>query len=130
MGVNIFRPAFVSGVEADSNGNEVNDNAVPAIMSPQSNHLGGFLRNVHRDPEIGYLYKNLQHYVIDRLQRSAVQEPKVGNEVELFDDLLENHGQDDRTVYTAEERKVVKGKILELVRLMNISHVTGNGGDL
>ena len=56
-----------------------------------------------------------------------MREPKVGNEVEIFNDLLDNHGQDVRTVYSAEERKVVKAKVVELVQLMNISHVTGNG---
>ena len=36
----------------------------------------------------------------------------------------------DSPELTAEEREVVKGKILKLVHMMNISHITGNGEDL
>ena len=126
VGLGGFGATFVDGADSVSS-TEGGGEGVPTILPPHSNNLAAFLRNVHRDPEIGYLYKNLQHYVVDRVQRAAVREPKVGNEVEIFNDLLDNHGQDDRTVYSAEERKVVKAKVVELVQLMNISHVTGNG---
>ena len=102
--------------------------AVQPLLPPGVNNLGPLLRNLDRDPEIKYFYKKIQHYIVDRIQRAAVQEPRVGNEEEIFDDLLINHGVDRTPHYDPEEREIVKGKLVALVKLMNLTRV--NSGDL
>ena len=105
--------------------------AVSRFEGPSSGNLGAFLRIVNRDPEIKYLYAKLQEYVVGRIQRAAVGEPRVGNEEEIFEDLLLNHAHPhSKDVYTSEERAIVKEKIVKLVKLLNLMHVVSSDGDL
>ena len=111
-------------------GDETPAPAVSPISGPLTNNLGGLMRMLHRDPEIKYLYAKVQEYIVGRIQRAAVGEPRVGNEEEIFNDLLENHSHSDsKDTYSADERKVVKNKVVKLVKLLGLTHVV-SGHDL
>ena len=85
---------------------------------------------LNRDPEIKYLYSKVQEYIVGRIQRAAVGEPRVGDEEEIFNDLLENHSHSEsKDTYSADEREVVKKKIVKLVKLLGLTHVV-SGHDL
>ena len=111
-------------------GDETPAPAVSAISGPLTNNLGGLMRMLHRDPEIKYLYAKVQEYIVGRIQRAAVGEPRVGSEEEIFNDLLENHSHSDsKDTYSADEREIVKKKIVKLVKLLGLTHVV-SGHDL
>ena len=111
-------------------GDETPAPAVSTISGPLTNNLGGLLRMLNRDPEIKYLYSKVQEYIVGRIQRAAVGEPRVGDEEEIFNDLLENHSHSEsKDTYSADEREVVKKKIVKLVKLLGLTHVV-SGHDL
>ena len=111
-------------------GDETPAPAVSTISGPLTNNLGGLLRMLNRDPEIKYLYSKVQEYIVGRIQRAAVGEPRVGDEEEIFNDLLENHSHSEsKDTYSADEREVVKNKIVKLVKLLGLTHVV-SGHDL
>ena len=113
-----------------ASGDETPAPAVSTISGPLTNNLGGLLRMLNRDPEIKYLYSKVQEYIVGRIQRAAVGEPRVGDEEEIFNDLLENHSHSEsKDTYSADEREVVKNKIVKLVKLLGLTHVV-SGHDL
>ena len=99
-------------------GDETPAPAVSTISGPLTNNLGGFCV-LNRDPEIKYLYSKVQEYIVGRIQRAAVGELRVGDEEEIFNDLLENHSHSEsKDTYSADEREVVKKKIVKLVKIV------------
>lgn len=124
--VNIFF-SYVSFTTGDDN---TDGQTVPVspFSGPSSGNLGAFLRILDRDPEIKYLYAKMQEYIVGRIQRAAVGEPRVGDEEEIFEDLLANHAHPhSHDTYSSEERIVVKEKINKLVKLLNLMHVVSDG---
>jgi hypothetical protein len=124
--VNIFS-FCISFTTADGDKDE---QAVPvsAFSGPSSGNLGALLRVIDRDPEIKYLYAKMQAYIVGRIQRAAVGEPRVGDEEEIFEDLLANHAHPhSHEIYSTEERIIVEEKIVKLVKLLNLMHVVSDG---
>ena len=81
--VNIFSSCILF-TTADGDKDE---QAVPVskFSGPSSGNLGALLRVIDRDPEIKYLYAKMQAYIVGRIQRAAVGEPRVGDEEEIFE---------------------------------------------